>query len=230
MVQGDLAQAPDEYVARQTRGAAALWPLHRSEFLQMLFYSALLLFWRTLALFLIGAALYRLGALQRVAEPRVRSRLTAALWVGLGLSVIASAARGFEVMGLGVAVWSQLLHQLSALLIAFGLAGWLLGRPIQAARRYVGPRLEAIGRTALSQYVLAQSLVLAAIFEPWGLGLYGKLDGPVLTLLALGWFVVLGELSLRWLRHFRYGPLEWLWRCGTYGRWLPLRDGRAGGS
>jgi uncharacterized protein len=27
-----------------------------------------------------------------------------------------------------------------------------------------------------------------------------------------------------WLRHFRYGPFEWLWRSITYWRWQPLRE------
>jgi uncharacterized membrane protein YeiB len=30
-------------------------------------------------------------------------------------------------------------------------------------------------------------------------------------------------LSTAWLRYFRFGPLEWLWRCVTYARVQPLR-------
>jgi len=30
-------------------------------------------------------------------------------------------------------------------------------------------------------------------------------------------------LSLWWLRRFDFGPVEWLWRCATYGRWLAIR-------
>lgn len=26
-----------------------------------------------------------------------------------------------------------------------------------------------------------------------------------------------------WLNKFEYGPLEWLWRCFTYGQWLPIK-------
>ena len=28
--------------------------------------------------------------------------------------------------------------------------------------------------------------------------------------------------SRAWLRRFRFGPLEWLWRSVTYGRWQTL--------
>lgn len=30
-------------------------------------------------------------------------------------------------------------------------------------------------------------------------------------------------LSPLWLRRFRYGPVEWLWRCVTWWRWMPIR-------
>ncbi|MBE3563825.1 MAG: DUF418 domain-containing protein, partial [Hydrogenibacillus schlegelii] len=30
-------------------------------------------------------------------------------------------------------------------------------------------------------------------------------------------------VSRFWLRRYRFGPLEWLWRMGTYGRWISLR-------
>ena len=29
--------------------------------------------------------------------------------------------------------------------------------------------------------------------------------------------------SAIWLKYFKYGPLEWLWRCGTYGEILPIK-------
>jgi uncharacterized protein len=30
-------------------------------------------------------------------------------------------------------------------------------------------------------------------------------------------------LSLWWLRHFRFGPMEWFWRSLTYGKLQPMR-------
>lgn len=63
---------------------------------------------------------------------------------------------------------------------------------------------------ALTNY-LGQSLVMAAIAEPWELGLYDRFGGPALTPLALAVFGVLAGLSHIWLKRFRMGPLEWLW-------------------
>ena len=43
-----------------------------------------------------------------------------------------------------------------------------------------------------------------------------------LDLQVVGWVLMLAW-SKPWLHRFRFGPLEWLWRCLTYGRLLPLR-------
>ena len=49
--------------------------------------------------------------------------------------------------------------------------------------------------------------------------------GPVGAAIALGAgiLVVQAVVSPLWLRRFRYGPMEWLWRCATWWRWMPIR-------
>ncbi len=80
----------------------------------------------------------------------------------------------------------------------------------------------APGRMALSNYLM-HSVVMTALFYGWGLGWYGTL-GPALTSpLALVVFAVQIGLSAVWLARFKFGPVEWLWRCATYRRWVPLR-------
>jgi uncharacterized protein len=82
--------------------------------------------------------------------------------------------------------------------------------------------LAAVGRTALSNYLL-QSVICTAIFNGYGLGLYGTV-GPALGLfIAIAIFAAQIPLSQWWLAAFRFGPAEWLWRSLTYGRLQPLR-------
>ncbi|GAA0233923.1 DUF418 domain-containing protein [Cryptosporangium japonicum] len=87
-----------------------------------------------------------------------------------------------------------------------------------------GRALEAVfapmGRLALTNYVLASVLILAAdrAFDLGGGTTYGPL---VATGAGIG--LVQAALSVLWLRWFRYGPLEWLWRCLTWWRRVPLR-------
>ena len=70
----------------------------------------------------------------------------------------------------------------------------------------------------LTNYLM-QTLIATALFYGWGFGLWGKV-GPALQLLvALAiYFLIQVPLSALWLRHFEYGPLEYVWRLGTYGR------------
>lgn len=55
----------------------------------------------------------------------------------------------------------------------------------------------------------------------FGLGTSFGLVFVVLTAVAV--FVLQTYLSRLWLRHFLFGPLEWLWRLLTYGRYFPIR-------
>ncbi|QYU67287.1 DUF418 domain-containing protein [Leptolyngbya sp. 15MV] len=61
------------------------------------------------------------------------------------------------------------------------------------------------------------------VFHGWGLGLFGELTRPALYGVVLAAWVVMLTWSQPWLARFRFGPLEWLWRCLTYGRWVPMR-------
>jgi uncharacterized protein len=82
--------------------------------------------------------------------------------------------------------------------------------------------LAAVGRMALSNY-LFQSLVFTTFFYSYGLGLYGKLGPALLSVLSVFIFALQILLSRWWLRRFRFGPAEWLWRTLTYGKLQPMR-------
>ena len=77
-----------------------------------------------------------------------------------------------------------------------------------------------VGRTALTSYV-SQTLLCTIAFT-WlglgrGLGALGCLTAAILI------FAVQCALAQAWLRRFRFGPLEWIWRCATYGEIIGIR-------
>jgi uncharacterized protein len=75
--------------------------------------------------------------------------------------------------------------------------------------------LAPLGRMSLTNYV-GQSLVGVPFFYGFGLGMYRQW-GPALSLLFAGVLItVMIPASRIWLRHFHYGPLEWLWRAATF--------------
>ncbi|MFP4440355.1 MAG: DUF418 domain-containing protein [Chloroflexaceae bacterium] len=82
--------------------------------------------------------------------------------------------------------------------------------------------LAAVGRTALSNYLL-QTLVCTTIFYGYGLGLMGQVGPALGLLLSITIFSVQVIISNWWVRRFRFGPMEWLWRTATYGKLQPMR-------
>lgn len=95
----------------------------------------------------------------------------------------------------------------------------LWGKP-QWRRRlaHLGP----VGRMALTNY-LAQSVFYLGIFYGYGLTLLGRVGSAVCLGLSLAIFAAQIVFSSWWLRRFRYGPAEWLWRSLTYGTRQPIR-------
>lgn len=79
----------------------------------------------------------------------------------------------------------------------------------------------AAGRMALTNY-LVQIAALDVLFSGYALGL-GEIR-PVYGLgAALACFAAEVVTSVWWLKRFRFGPAEWLWRSLTYGRAQPMR-------
>jgi uncharacterized protein len=78
------------------------------------------------------------------------------------------------------------------------------------------------GRMAFSNYILT-SLICTTLFEGYGFGLFGKLQRYQLYGIVLVVWAVILIISPIWLRHFRFGPLEWAWRSLTYWKKQPFR-------
>lgn len=78
-----------------------------------------------------------------------------------------------------------------------------------------------VGKMALTNYFMHTIIGLLAFT---GLGLNMNPIGPAAwTIFALVVFLFQIVISTVWLRYFNYGPLEWLWRSATYGKWQPMR-------
>ncbi|MCR2812891.1 DUF418 domain-containing protein [Microbacterium sp. zg.Y1084] len=88
----------------------------------------------------------------------------------------------------------------------------------------MGRRIQDVGRTALSSYVL-QNLVASAICYGWGLGLAARLDPGVRVPATIGIYVVVVTAAAIWLKRFSRGPVElaWLWSFERITRTLDRR-------
>lgn len=84
--------------------------------------------------------------------------------------------------------------------------------------------LALIGRTALSNYLM-QTFICTTLLYGYGLGigLYGKVERwQMIPIVVVVWIIQI-LLTRFWLKRFRFGPFEWLWRSLTYWKMQPLR-------
>lgn len=79
--------------------------------------------------------------------------------------------------------------------------------------------LAAPGRMALTNYI-GQSVAGFILFYGVGFGFGASLGLGATELVAIGVFAFQTVCSILWLKVFRFGPLEWVWRMLTYGKWL----------
>jgi uncharacterized protein len=198
-----------DVLAFRIRELSGLLPLH------------LFIFPRTVALMLIGAAAWRAGLFQRGSRASWWLPSAAAIGVGCGAALAVIHAIGLLDLG-----WqSQLsLERLGTVLLAFGYGAVIICAFDKTRARSLLAWAAPLGRMAFTNYVM-QSVVFGWLFYGYGLGLFSKVG--VATALALGTSVYAAQVvfSAHWLRRYRFGPLEWLWRSAMYGAWQPFRSG-----
>ncbi len=118
--------------------------------------------------------------------------------------------------------WGKEFNYWGSLGVAFGYICMIM-LLCQSGKLYgLQKRLEAVGKMALTNYA-TQSILCTGLFYGYGLGLFGQFDRIEQIWVV---FVVAGlQLiwSKFWLNHFRFGPLEWLWRSLTYQKLQPFK-------
>jgi len=84
--------------------------------------------------------------------------------------------------------------------------------------------LAPVGRMALTNY-LSHTLIATSIFYGygWGLGYFGKMGSTWGLILSLAIYIAQIPFCGWWLRHYQFGPMEWLWRSLTYGKLQPMK-------
>jgi uncharacterized protein len=180
-----------------------------------------------LGLFLLGFAVARTLRIDRLRAHRRELRVAA--FVGLGLGLPANLA----IAPLGAMAMSSVLSPSGGTRTSAALAATAvtLGAPLLAIGylavltlmvergRSLAP-LGQVGRVALSAYLLQSALCLV-LFA--GLGRYDRYTTvEALTVTACIWVLVVAT-AVVWLRRFRAGPVEWVWRSVAYRQRQPHR-------
>ncbi|BDG80799.1 hypothetical protein BSF_25280 [Bacillus subtilis] len=74
-----------------------------------------------------------------------------------------------------------------------------------------------VGRMSLTCYLL-HSIIGTVLFLRYGFGLAGHIQSAGTFMFSLAVYFVLMIFSTLWLRRFKYGPMELIWRKLTYGK------------
>lgn len=175
----------------------------------------------TVALMMTGMGLFKAGFLSGRAPT----------WLYLAVIVVGAAALAL----LGLLEWAEIMAPAKSHPTR-GLAEVVASFPIFVTLAYVSlivlvarrgaswlAPLRPVGQMAFTNY-LTQTLIMTSLFYmPWGPRLFGQVDYVGMWgLVAAVWALQLIWSPL-WLARFSMGPLEWVWRCLTYGRLLPIR-------
>jgi uncharacterized protein len=180
--------------------------------------------WRTLGMMLAGMALVKWGVLS---AQRSRRFYVVTIIVGLAIGwplSIYGASQNFTHN------WSQdysmfggtLFNYWGSAAVAMAYVSlvmiWWRSSVAEPLKRVLG----AVGRMAFSNYIL-ETIICTTMFYGHGFGLFGMVPRWAQLCIVVAIWIILVCWSHSWLKRFRFGPLEWLWRGLTYKRRQPMR-------
>jgi len=184
--------------------------------------------WDMLCMMLIGMGLFRLGFFSNKLST---STYTMGLLVGYGIGIPLGLTMFFQGevpwMNLGTYVdqfraphW--IIYDFRRVFLCLGHASLLM--LIFRSRLMPGlmKGLANVGQMAFTNYLM-QSIICTLIFHGYGLSYYNKLQFHELYYVVGAVWIFQIIFSVMWLRYFKFGPFEWLWRSLTYWKKQPMK-------
>tara|TARA_B100001094_G_scaffold16403_1_gene14143 strand:+ start:1792 stop:3111 length:1320 start_codon:yes stop_codon:yes gene_type:complete len=173
-------------------------------------------FWDAAAMMLLGMAFMKWNIFDASRDVSFYIRMMV-LGFGVGLTVnswemVVYVSGGFEPF------WSAAArptYDIGRLGMAIGYIGSVMLICKLEILSRIRHALACVGQMALTNY-LAQSIICNIIFLGFGFGMFGQLQRAEIYYVVFGVWIFQLMFSAFWLRSYRYGPVEWLWRSLTY--------------
>lgn len=211
----DIINNAKAALAAYTGDAHSIITQHQSSLLEFLPMLLLLQAPCALAMFLIGFSFGERGYLEN--RDRYHPYLKPVLWWGALIGLTGGVLYAYSTNILIGTSWEIAGLALTIITSPF-LTASIIAAVLMILDAGIIPRLSAYfasaGRMALSNY-LFQSLVCALIFHGYGFGLMGALTLAQTLLVAVAIFAAQLPICHWWLKHYNYGPVEWLLRAIT---------------
>ncbi|WP_370000186.1 DUF418 domain-containing protein [Winogradskyella sp.] len=184
--------------------------VHKGEF----YYQSLIL--STLIVMIIGMLLFRTGIFSDYKSWKYYWPIAVSvLIIGLAINYLRYYQWTYEDHIPNISTCNALLFTFPKEILGVGYILILNGAYQKYLRNVRFKVFTKIGRTALSNYIF-QSIILGLLFYGYGFGLHNSFSRFEL----LGFVVAIWAIQIIcthiWLRNFKQGPLEFLWRKLTY--------------
>ncbi|MDD4141658.1 MAG: DUF418 domain-containing protein [Bacteroidales bacterium] len=170
---------------------------------------------KILALFLFGHWCHRRHVLQRINSNPMKSLCIAAIIFAVGFLI---NTRTQDILAALISPFSKYnyaaysaIFETNNILLGLSYAIAILALAKAPIFKYLLKPLKFAGRMALTNYIL-QSVIFTFIMYSWGLGRFATFSPSEMMILTLCVFGAELMFSVLWLRKYKYGPLEWLWR------------------
>lgn len=175
-----------------------------------------------LAMFFIGASLAGSNSLGGDKSGLHKRFVLIGGLIGLPLAAFSAYAMGEHMASAPWRIAGTFSAITGAPLMSLGYLGAVLLAVNSGVAGAAGRALMATGRMALTNY-LTQSLVATSVFYYYGLGWFGTVGQARQLLFVALVFACQVAISVLWMKYFRFGPMEWLWRSFTYLKAQPMR-------
>ncbi len=180
--------------------------------------------WRAGSMMLLGMALFKLGIFSAA---RSRKFYLWMVVIGYGIGIPLAYYGGQQLLASNYDyiykfAGGKYYNYIGSIPVAFGHIGIIMLFCKSNLLTKLKTALSSVGRMALSNYLI-HSIVFTLIFYGYGLGLFAKFNRFELMFFVLGMWIIQLIVSPLWLKHFRFGPAEWLWRSLTYRKKQKMR-------
>jgi uncharacterized protein len=178
-------------------------------------------FFDIFGMMLIGMALFRMGVLTLERPTRVYlAMLVAGYGIGLTVNMIETRwVMDHQFSAISFAQ-SNITYDLGRLPTTVGHLGLLLLFVRSGVLPWLRRAFAAVGQMAVTNY-LTHSVVCGLLFI--GLRYFNQFERHQLYYIVFAIWAFQLVFSPLWLRFFRFGPVEWLWRYLTYLKRPPFR-------
>jgi len=181
--------------------------------------------WDILLFMFLGMAFFKMRILQGEARTRVYAWMAIiGLAIGLPLSylfVINDVNHNFNWFEITKTKWFE-FYELQRLVHSIGIFGLIMLLYKSGWFGWLFALMRPVGQMAFTNYLM-QSLICGFFFYGIGLGYFGKLQLYQLYYVVAAVWIIEIIWSHIWLKYYRFGPLEWLWRSLTYWKKQPMK-------